>query len=335
LPFQLAFILFASPTHWQALGGDWQRFALNPSGTGPYKVTNVTPRQRADLEANRDYWDPNRIPKAPRTVLLPIPDGSARVAVLRSGQIDLVESLPPDTIPSLLAARFQVVQNAYPHIWAWRLNVREGSPFADLRVRQAANLAIDRDGVVALLSGAALAARGKVTPDDPWFGNPSFRLRYDPAEARRLMTEAGYSATRRCTLNVIMPVSGGGQMVPQPMNEAMQAGLTECFFDVTFQPVDFATSINMLRVGARDASSRGGHALNIAIPSMEPNTGWFIYDGELGPPRGINWGLYNSPAVNAQLAVVHDLNPRALSARCRGFVQARNWFQDYTQIAVS
>ena len=365
LPFQLAFIWFASPTHWQALGGDWQRFALNPSGTGPYKVTNVTPRQRADLEANRDYWDPNRIPKAPRTVLLPIPDGSARVAALRSGQIDLVESLPPDTIPSLRAARFQVVQNAYPHIWAWRLNVTEGSPFADLRVRQAANLAIDRDGIVALLSGAALAARGKVTPDDPWFGNPSFRLRHDPAEARRLMTEAGYSATRRCALNVIMPVSGGGQMVPQPMNEAMQAGLKECFFDVTFQPVDFATSINMLRAGARDASSRGGHALNIAIPSMEPNTGWFIYDGELGPPRGINWGLHNSPAVNAQLAlvrnafdpaeqtramarlheilideasllaVVHDLNPRALSARCRGFVQARNWFQDYTQIAVS
>jgi peptide/nickel transport system substrate-binding protein len=37
----------------------------------------------------------------------------------------------------------------------------------------------------------------------------------------------------------------------------------------------------------------------------------------------------------ALLAVVHDLNPRALSPRCRGFVQAKSWFQDYTQIAVS
>ena len=363
-PYQMAFIWFASPAHWQALGGDWQRFAANPSGTGPYRVASVTPRQRAELEANRAYWDPNRIPKAPRTVLLPIPDAAARVAALRSGQVDLVESLPPDTIPSLRAARFQVVQNAYPHIWAWRLNVTEGSPFADLRVRQAANLAIDREGMVALLSGAAQAALGKVTPDDPWFGNPGFRLRHDPAEARRLMQAAGYGPQRRCAISVIMPVSGGGQMVPQPMNEAMQAGLRECFFDVAFQPVDFATSINMLRAGARDASSRGAHALNIAIPSMEPNTGWFIYDGELAPPRGINWGHYDSPAVNAQLtavrnafdpaaqtraiarlheilveeaallAVVHDLNPRALSPRCRGFVQARSWFQDYTQIAV-
>jgi ABC-type transport system substrate-binding protein len=145
----------------------------------------------------------------------------------------------------------------------------------------------------------------------------------------------------------------------------MQAGLREAFFDVTFQPVDFATAINMLRAGARDASSRGGHALNIAIPSMEPNTGWYIYDGELAPPRGVNWGHYNSPAVNAQLRVVrnsfdqaaqdramarlheilleeaallmvvHDLNPRGLSPRVRGFVQARNWFQDYTQISLA
>lgn len=364
-PYQMAFIWFASPAHWQALGGDWARFALNPSGTGPYRVSSVTPRQRAELEANTAYWNPRRIPKAPRTTLLPIPDSSARVAALRSGQVDVVESLPPDAIPSLRAARFQIVQNAYPHIWAWRLNVTEGSPFADLRVRQAANLAIDREGMVALLSGAALAARGKVPPDHPWFGNPSFRLRHDLAEARRLMTAAGYSATRRCPINCIMPVSGGGQMVPQPMNEAMQAGLREAFFDVTFQPVDFATSINMLRAGARDASSRGGHALNIAIPSMEPNTGWYIYDGELSPPRGINWGHYNSPAVNAQLRVVrnsfdqaeqdramarlheilveeaallmvvHDLNPRGLSARARGFVQARNWFQDYTQISLA
>ena len=178
------------------------------------------------------------------------------------------------------------------------------------------------------------------------------------------MTAAGYSATRRCPCNVIMPVSGGGQMVPQPMNEALQAGLREAFFDVNFLPVDFATSINQMRAGARDPASRGAHALNVALPSMEPNTGWVIYDSQLTNLRGINWGYYNSPADHAQLrvvrnsfgtgpmnnamgrlqdilideasllAVVHDVNPRALSARCRGFVQARSWFQDYTQIAV-
>ena len=82
-------------------------------------------------------------------------------------------------------------------------------------------------------------------------------------------------------------------------------------------------------------------------------------------PRGVNWGGYNSPAVDAALLaarnafepaaqdaamgrlhnllveeaaalfVVHDLNPRGLAPRVRGFVQARNWFQDYTKITLS
>jgi peptide/nickel transport system substrate-binding protein len=363
-PYQMSFMWLVSPAHWQALGGSWDRFLVTPSGTGPYRLTSVTPRQRAELEANRDYWDPNRIPRVQRTVLLPIPDGPARVAAIRANQIDIAETLPPDAIPSLRAARFQIVQNSYPHIWAWRLNTREGSPFADIRVRQAANLAIDRAGLVTMLEGSAQAALGKVTPDHPWFGNPQFRLRFDLPEARRLMAAAGYSAQRRAVISVIMPVSGGGQMTPQPMSEAIQANLREAFFDVSFQPVDFATALNQLRAGAQDSSSRGAHALNIAIPSIDPTTGWIIYDSTLVNPRGVNWGHYNSPAVDAALAaarqefepaaqnaamgrlhntlveeaaglfVVHDLNPRALSPRVRGFVQARNWFQDYTQVSL-
>ena len=117
-PFQTSFLWHASPAHWQALGGDWARFMANPSGTGPYRFVSLTPRQRAEFEPNRAYWDERRIPKVARTSLLPIPDGSARVAALRAGQIDIAETLIPDAIPSLRAARFQVVQNSYPHIWA-------------------------------------------------------------------------------------------------------------------------------------------------------------------------------------------------------------------------
>ena len=363
-PYQMSFIWFASPAHHQALGGDWARFMANPSGTGPYRFVSLTPRQRAEFEPSRAYWDERRIPKVARTIIIPIPDGSARVAALRAGQIDIAESLTPDAIPSLRAARFQIVQNSYPHIWAWRLNTLPDSPFHDVRVRRAANLAVDREGMVSMLQGSALAALGKVASTDPWFGNPQFRLRHDLAEARRLMTEAGYGPSRRAAISVIMPVSGGGQMVPQPMSEFLQASLGEAFFDISFQSVDFGTSINMLRAGARDPSSRGAQALNVAIPSIDPTAGWIIYDSNLVNPRGVNWGHYTSPAVDAQLQVVrrqfevaaqnremgrlhdilvdeaaalfvvHDLNPRGLSPRVRGFVQARNWFQDYTQITL-
>ncbi|WP_439572699.1 ABC transporter substrate-binding protein [Phreatobacter sp.] len=363
-PYQLSYLWFVSPARLAELGGDWQKFTQRPAGTGPYKVVSVTPRERVELEANAAYWDKARVPKTLRTVLLPIPDSNARIAALRSGTIDIAETLPPDAIPSLKGAGFQVVQNSYPHIWAWRLNVNPGTPFADVRVRRAANLAIDRDAMVQLLSGTALPAKGKVLPGDPWFGKPTFDIRYDVEAAKKLMMEAGYGPAKRLEVVAVIASGGGGQMVPMPMNEMLQENLKDIFIDVTFQVVDFTTIINMLRGGTRAEQQKGFHALNIAIPSIDPTTGWVIYDSSLTAPRGVNWGWYNNPAIDAQikamreafdpaaqneamgklhamlvddaaaLFVVHDLNPRGLSPRVRGFVQARNWFQDYTPVTV-
>ncbi|MFN3853012.1 MAG: ABC transporter substrate-binding protein [Phreatobacter sp.] len=363
-PYQLSYLWFASPSRLAELGGDWQKFTQRPSGTGPYRVVSVTPRERVELEANAAYWDANRVPKTPRTVLLPIPDSNARIAALRAGTIDIAETLPPDAIPSLKAAGFQVVQNSYPHVWAWRLNVNPATPFADVRVRRAANLAIDREGMVQLLSGTALPAKGKVLPGDPWFGHPTFKIRYDVEAARKLMIEAGYGPGKRLEVVAVIASGGGGQMVPLPMNEMVQENLKDIWIDVKFEVVDFTTIINMLRGGTRSDQQKGFHALNIAIPSIDPTTGWVIYHSDLTAPRGVNWGWYNNPAIDAQIAamreafepaaqnaamgklhqllvddaaalfVVHDLNPRGLSPRVKGFVQARNWFQDYTPVTL-
>lgn len=362
--YQLAYLWFVSPSKLREHGGDWQKFALQPAGTGPYKVTSVTPRERTELEANTGYWDAKRIPKTPKTVLLPIPDSNARIAALRAGTIDLAETLPPDAIPSLKSAGMQIVQNTYPHIWAWRLNVSPGTPFADIRVRKAANLAIDRAGMVELLSGTALPAKGKVPPGDPWFGNPTFDIRYDVEAAKKLMVEAGFGPNKRLPVTIVIASGGGGQMVPMPMNEMMQENLKDIFIDVKFEVVDFTTIINMLRGGARSEQQKNFHGINIAIPTIEPTAGWTIYDTQLASPRGNNWGWFSNPAVDRQiqamrdafepaafdaamgklhemlvddaaaLFVVHDLNPRGLSPRVKGFVQARNWFQDYTPITV-
>ncbi len=182
--FQLTFLMMVSPARWRELNGDWARFAMNPSGTGPYSVVSITPRESCDLAANPGYWDP-RACRGPRARFWCLYlTANARVAALRGGGIDIAESLPPDTIPSLRKAGLQVVENSYPHVWAWRLNVNPGTAFADLRVRRAANLAIDRDGLVSLLSGTAAPAKGKVQPGDAWFGKPSFDIRYDPEGAR-------------------------------------------------------------------------------------------------------------------------------------------------------
>ncbi len=143
LPYQLAWIGISSPAQWEKVGKNWQEFAKTPSGTGPWKLAALTPRERAELVPNKEYWDKARVPKLDKMILIPLPEPNSRVAALRSGQVDWIEAPAPDAVPSLKAAGMQIVTNAYPHNWTWHLSRVEGSPWNDVRVRQAANLAVD------------------------------------------------------------------------------------------------------------------------------------------------------------------------------------------------
>ena len=192
LPYQLAWIMMSSPAQWEKLGKSWEAFAKTPSGTGPWKLTLFAPRERAEMVPNKEYWDKARIPKLDKLVLLPLPEPNARVAALRAGQVDWIEAPAPDAVASLKSAGFKIITNAYPHNWTWHLSRVEGSPWNDIRVRKAANLAIDREGMQELLSGLMIPAEGFMPPGHQWFGKPTFKLKYEPAEAKKLLKEAGY-----------------------------------------------------------------------------------------------------------------------------------------------
>jgi peptide/nickel transport system substrate-binding protein len=364
-PYQFSFLLMVSPSHFAALGNDWIKFAATPSGTGPFRVTQLVPRTRLELARNEHYWDPARIPKAATLTMLPIPDANSRVAALRSGQVDFIESVPPDAIASLKSSGLTVLGNLYPHMWGWRLSTLPDSPFADLRVRRAVNLGIDRDAIVQMLSGTAVPARGLVEPSSPWFGRPRFDVRFDPIEARKLMSDAGFGPGRRLKAQVLISNSGGGQMQPLPMNELIQQNLSEIGIDIEYKVVDFITLFTAYRNGAKAPASAGVSAINLASPTQEPSSSilrGFLSD--FAPPRGTNWDYYANPEMDRLLRVareefepaafdqamarahehivdnatclfvVHDTNPRALSRRLHGFIQPRNWFADFTSISV-
>jgi peptide/nickel transport system substrate-binding protein len=357
---ELSSLFFASPARFEE-AGDWTKFSQNPAGTGPYTFVSSQKGVGLSLKANPDYWDKKRIPKTKSLIIMPIPDAATRVAALRSGQVDLVDTLPPDAIPSLKGAGFVITENTYPHTWMWRLNFTPGSPFSDIRIRKAANLAIDRAGVVEFLSGTAAPAVAFAPPGSAWSGAPHFVPTYDPEAAKALLAEAGYGPDKPVKVRVVISTSGGGQMVPLSMNEIIQEDLHKVGIDVTYEVRDFTSMINMLRQGARESNA---DAINIAMTMQEPASGIVAYTSTLTPPAGVNWGFYNNPAFDAAikaaksefdptrqeaalahvnevltddaaaLLVVHDSGPRALSPKLKGFVQAKNWYQDFTAIEV-
>src|SRR3954470_5483823 len=94
----------SSPAQYEKLGRDWDKVAREPSGTGPFKLDKLAPRERAELVRNPHYWDKSRLPRVDRLVLIPIPEAVTRTNALLAGQVDLIETPAPDAVPRLKQA---------------------------------------------------------------------------------------------------------------------------------------------------------------------------------------------------------------------------------------
>ena len=362
-PYQICYILMASPAQWEKTGKDWNAFAKDPAGTGPWKLTALVPRERAEFVPFKTYWDASRVPKLDKVITLPIPDPNARTNALLSGQVDWIEAPSPDAIARIKQQGFNVVSNLYPHIWSYHLSRVEGSPWNDIRVRKAANLAIDRAGIVQLLGGFALPAAGHVTKGDPWWGNPSFEIKTDPAAARALLKEAGFSPEKPVKVKILISASGSGQMLPLQMNEYIQQNFKEVGIDLEFEVMEWQRLLDRWRAGAKSPESKGANAINVSYTTQDPYSGFTRFmRSDLHAPSGVNWGFYNDPEMDDLLSkasaskteaerdgwlakvhtkevnealfvwVVHDVAPRAMSTKVKGYAQARNWFQSLTPV---
>jgi peptide/nickel transport system substrate-binding protein len=352
LPVDLATVYFGSPTAIKKAGSN-KAFAEHPIGTGPFKFVSVTRGQELVYEANKDYW--GGAPKVDKVVLRPIPDPTARTAALRAGEVNWIEVPPPDDVPALKADGFQVLTNSYDHIWPWVFDMSK-KPWNDVRVRQAANYAIDRQSLVdKVLKGTAEPAL-QASPK----ANASYRpandvYGYDPAKAKQLLAEAGYPNGFSTTLSY--PTSGSGNMIPGPMNEALQQNLAAVGIKVDLKPVEWASMLTDFFVGKIPG---GADMLNISL-SYQQEGFWAMW---FGSGSSLNTGHYSNPQVDALftqaksqldsqkrsdlyaqasaivtrdapwLFVVDDKNPRVLAPSVKGFVEPKSWFADLTTITV-
>jgi ABC-type transport system substrate-binding protein len=362
VPFQLMYVLYTSPTQWEKVGRDWRAFANNPAGTGPFKLSRLVPRERAELEPNLAYWDKKRVPKAAKVILLPMPEATTRLAALRTGQVDWIEVPPPDAIAGLRQAGVQIFLQSYPHNWTYALNLSR-PPWDNKLVRQAANYAIDRDGLCkSLLNGTCAPAIGEVYPGHPWFGNPKVRYEYNPAKARELLQQAGYDGkAKRVKTSVLISTSGSGQMLPLPMNEFVQENLRDVGIDLELIPIEWNALTQRFRQGLQHADNAQLGAMNVSFNFLEPWSAFtrFFHSASI-PPKSVNVMPYLNPEVDQLIEaaeqefdlsqqdrilrqvherivedapwvfIVHDLNPRAMSPKVKGFVQPQSWFVDLT-----
>jgi peptide/nickel transport system substrate-binding protein len=347
LPDNLAVLPMGSPTAIKKLGNDG--FANAPIGTGPFKFQSMIRGQELVMVRNPDYW--GGAPKLDKVILRPMPDAAARVAALRSGQVNWIEVPVPDEVPALRSSGYQVLTNSYSHVWPWVFDTTK-KPWNDVRVRQAANYAIDRASMAKdLLKGTGAPAYQYAPRGDPGYDPSLDTYSYNPAKARELLAEAGYPNGLDTTLS--FPTSGSGNMVPIPMNEALQQDLAKVGIRVKLQPVEWASMLTDFFAGRIPG---GADMINISLGFVFISlwTSWFdsaskLNVGHLSDPK-VDALLGSAAAqldvakrnaiytqVNSQLLqdapwllVVNDLNPRVLAPSVHGFVMPRSWFIDLT-----
>ena len=358
-PYEIATMFMVSPCRVKALNYDRAAYAAAPSGTGPYKSDTIIAHERLEMVPNADYWDKTRVPKQDRLVLLPMPEPGTRVAALLNGQVNFIEAPPPDALPRLRSAGMNVILLTYPHNWGYQLNFTS-KPFNDLRVRRAANYAINRADMVDLMGGEAIAGYSTAPPGHPFYGNP-IKYEYDPKKATALLKEAGCYP---CAINLAISTSGSGQMQPLPMNELVKSNLDAVGFQTTITTMDWNALLDVSRQGPAKFPQYSGVNISRSLPDAFMGLIRHVWTPQWTPAGG-NWGHYSNPKVDALIEqvlgefdpdkradlirqlhdymneeavmiwVAHDLNPRALSPKVHGFVQAQSWYQDLTPITVS
>jgi len=164
-----------------------------PIGSGPYKFVSFTPGVELVLEAFDGYW--RKTPSVKRLVFKVIGDETTRLAALKRGEVDVVYSIRGELAEELqrtpgLALKPTVIQAPQ---WVAMLDQWDPkSPWHDKRVRQAANLAVDRKSVNQAMTLGHSRLTNSIIPstfDFYWQPPPPV---YDAAQAKKLLAEAGY-----------------------------------------------------------------------------------------------------------------------------------------------
>lgn len=174
----------------EAAGADWGK---QPVGTGAFKFVEWVPGQNIKLERNKDYFRAG-VPYLDNLVFEFGQDPTVAVLRLKKGEIDIVgDGIPPAQFSEIMADaenKDLIAEGNQLHTGYVTMNVTV-APFDNVKVRQAVNMAINKDRIVRLINNRAAPASQALPPTMPGYNGENKGYAYDPEAAKKLLAEAG------------------------------------------------------------------------------------------------------------------------------------------------
>ncbi|WP_232695408.1 ABC transporter substrate-binding protein [Brevibacillus daliensis] len=238
----------ASP---EAIKKDKDKFMEHPVGTGPFKFVEWKRNDSITLEKNPDYWQQG-LPKLEKIVFRSIPDNSARLTALTSGEIDIMDGLNPDDTQRVLDNKdLQLFKRPSMNAGWLGFNL-EKKPLDNEKVRQAIAYAIDKPGLIKAFYGDFAVPAVNPMPSSIWGYNDSIKDRtQDIEKAKQLLAEAGHANGLKLKFWA-MPVPRPYIINGQKMAEAMQQDLKKVGIETEIVSMDWATYLEKTRLGEQE-----------------------------------------------------------------------------------
>jgi peptide/nickel transport system substrate-binding protein len=247
-----------SPAAIAAKGAD---FSTGPVCVGPFKFATRVAQDRIEVVKDPNYYDAAKV-KLDKIVYKTIPDANTRFTNLRSGDIDVMFAVSPinvDELKSISSLRLISTEGlGYQGITVNIGNIAGignapgtlAAPYAgpvatDARVRRALSMSIDRESLNrTVFRGIYTPACGPISPASPLSSDAVQACpKHDPAEAKKLLAEAGVPTPVKVNLIVINNADG------KRIGEAIKAMAVEGGFDIQLEPTEFASSLDMTDAG--------------------------------------------------------------------------------------
>ena len=267
--------------------------STHASGTGPFIVTYREQGVRLELKRFADYWDKSSPGNVDEIIFTPIKEPATRVAALLAGDVDFIAPVPPTDVTRIQSdSCCTLLTMPSTRVITFELNQARVPAFKDARVRRAINLAINRQGIAdKILRGFATPA-GELSPPGYAGYDPALVPRFDLAEAKTLMQQAGYADG----FSVTMMAPNNRYIEDYRIAEAVAAMLAKINIKVDLQTMPKAQywqrfderAADIMMIGWQSDTQDSANFYEFLVMTPDPATGYGQY----------NAGNYANPEVD-------------------------------------
>lgn len=293
-----------------------KEIAKAPVGTGPFQFVEWVQGDHLTVERFDEYWD--KADRVKKITYKPVPENGSRVAMLKTGEADVIYPLPDQNIKELESNKDVEVQKIPSTIARYVSINTMKEPFTDVKVRQALNYAVNKDAFIKVVNAGFGLELDSIISSKTLHYKKQEVYEQNIEKAKELLAEAGYPEGFKAEIwgNTNSDTMKGMQFIQQQ--------LKEIGVDLEIKSMEEGTLSDEIYgpQTPEDAKVQMWYVSWSAYPSDTSNATKPLFSSTSFPPNGANTAYYKNDDVDAWIEEVNKTADEATQAEIYSDIQS-------------